>query len=164
MAARSSQAFISGREIALKKLLFVAALALPTFAFAADKTVTISGGQASTPVGLTVQVKGITIGDDATKVHVLASFDSHKTNSVNMNDNENAYLSWGEGQQDRLHMRQIADNRWMRIANGQTMEGELLFPGTLPADVTKVTLVFNPGRNGEDTNAPGITLPLEIRQ
>lgn len=148
----------------LKRLFLVAALVFPTFAFAAEKTVTIEGGQVSVPVGLIVQVKGLTIGDDATKVHLLASFDSHKTNNVNMNDAENAYLAWGEGEQDRLHMRQIADNKWMRIANGKTMEGDLLFPGTLPAGVTKVTLVFNPGRSGEDTNAPGITLPLEIRQ
>lgn len=147
----------------LRKLLLVAALALPAAAFAEDRTFTIEGGQVSVPVGLTVQVKAVTIGEDATKVRLLASFDSHATNSVNMNDGENAYLAWGEGEQDRLHMRQISDNRWMRIGNGQTMEGDLLFPGVIPSGTAKVTLVFNPGKTGEDTNAPGITLPLELK-
>ncbi|MFT4162187.1 hypothetical protein [Shinella sp.] len=118
----------------------------------------------SVPVGLTVQVKSVTVGDDATKVRLLASFDSHQTNSINMNDNENAYIAWGEGEQDRLHLRQIADNKWMRIGNGQTMEGDLVFPGVLPAGVTKVSLVFNPGNTGDDTSAPGVTVPLELKQ
>ena len=148
----------------LRKLLLVAALALPAAtAFAEDKTFTIEGGQVSVPVGLTVQVKAVTIGEVATKVRLLASFDSHATNSVNMNDEENAYLAWGEGEQDRLHMRQIADNKWMRIGNGQTMEGDLLFPGVIPPGTAKVTLVFNHGHTGEDTNAPGITLPVELK-
>lgn len=147
-----------------RKLLLVATFALPTFALAEEQSFAIEGGQVSVPVGLTLQVKAVTIGKDATKVRLLASFDSHATNSVNMNDGSNAYLAWGEGEQNRLHMRQISDNKWMRIGNGQTMEGDLLFPGVLPAGVTKVTLVFNPGRSGEDTSAPGVTLPLELKQ
>lgn len=147
-----------------RKSLLALALLLPGAAFAEERSFTISGGQVSVPVGLTVQVKSLTVGDDATKVRLLASFDSHQTNSVNMNDNENAYIAWGEGEQDRLHLRQIADNKWMRIGNGQTMEGDLVFPGVLPADVTKVSLVFNPGNTGDDTSAPGVTVPLELKQ
>ncbi|MGX5720428.1 hypothetical protein [Shinella zoogloeoides] len=148
----------------LKKFMVVATLLLPAAAYAEEHNFTITGGQASVPVGLTVQVKTVTVGEDATTVRLLASFDSHVTNSVNMNDDENAYLAWGEGEQERLHLRQIADNRWMRIGNGQTMEGDLVFPGVIPAGVTKVTLVFNPAHDGNDSSAPGVTIPLELAQ
>ncbi len=146
----------------LKTLLIAASLLFPAMASAEERNFTISGGQASVPVGLTVQVKSVVVGEDAVKVRLLASFDSQATNSVNMNDDENAYLAWGEGGDERLHLRQIADNKWMRIGNGQTMEGDLVFPGVIPAGVKKVTLVFNPGREGDDTNAPGVTIPLAL--
>lgn len=148
----------------LKKTLLVVTLLFPIGASAEERNFTIAGGQVSAPIGLTVQVKAVTLSEDATTVRLLASFDSHETNSVNMNDEENAYLAWGDGDNERLHLRQIADNRWMRIANGQTMEGDLVFPGVIPADVTKVSLVFNPGREGNDGNAPGVTIPLELKQ
>ena len=147
----------------LKKILIIATLLFPAMACAEERNFTITGGQVSTPIGLTVQVKTVTISEDATTVRLLASFDSHETNSVNMNDGQNAYLAWGDGDHQRLHLRQIADNRWMRIANGQTMEGDLVFPGVIPADVTKVSLVFNPGQDGNDGNAPGVTVPLELK-
>lgn len=148
----------------LKGLSLALALLLPTVALAEEKTVAIEGGQTSAPVGLTVQVKSVTLGEDATTVRLLASFDSHQTNYVNMNDNENAYLAWGDGENQKLHLRQIQDNKWMRIGNGQTMEGDLVFPGTVPADASRLTLVFNPGNGGDDTNAPGVTVPLEIKR
>ena len=134
----------------------------PTLALAEGRSVEIEGGQVSTPVGLTVQVKSVTLGEDATTVRVLASFDSHQTNFINMNDDENAFLAWGDGADQKLHLRQITDNKWMRISNGQTMEGDLVFPGKIPTGTERLTLVFNPGKSGEDTSAPGVTLPLDL--
>lgn len=61
-------------------------------------------------------------------------------------------------------MRQVADNKWMRILNGKTMEGDLVFPGTLPASASKVTLVFNPGNDIGDMSTPGLTIPLELKK
>ncbi|XUY26817.1 hypothetical protein RMR21_000040 [Agrobacterium sp. rho-8.1] len=148
----------------LKTASLLLTVFLSTTAFAAEQNFTISGGQVSVPIGLTVQVKSVTVGEDATKLRLRASFDSSKTLSVNMNDQENAYLSWADGDQGRLHMRQISSNKWMRISNGKTMEGDLVFPGTIPADVTKVVLFFNPGNSGDDTNAPGVTIPLELKK
>lgn len=147
-----------------RKLAFVSAMLIAGATHAEDQTYIVTGGQVSVPVGLTVQVKTVTVSDASTKVRLLASFDSQQTLSVNMNDGENAYLSWGDGEQDRLHMRQIADNKWMRISNGKTMEGDLVFPGVIPADARKVSLVFNPGKSGDDTSAPGVTVPLELKQ
>ncbi len=146
----------------LKASAIVLALLLPTTVFAEERTVTIKGGQVSTEVGLTVQVKSIKLGEDATTVRLLASFDSQATNFVNMNDDENAYLAWGDAPEQRLHMRMIGENKWMRVINGQTMEGDLVFPGSVPEDAEKLTLVFNPGQSGDDTNAPGVTVPLDL--
>lgn len=142
----------------------VVAFAVPATALAETRTYETSGAQVSAPVGLTVKVKSITVGDDAVKVRLQASFDSNRTNSIAMNGADNAYLAWGEGDQERLHLRQVADNKWMRILNGKTMEGDLVFPGTLPATASKVTLVFNPGNEIGDVSEPGLAIPLELKR
>ena len=72
----------------LKRLVLVACMLSPFAAGAAERTVEIAGGQVSVPIGLTVQVKSVTVGEDATKVRLLASFDSNVTNRVNMNDGD----------------------------------------------------------------------------
>jgi len=128
-----------------------------------EKTIEISGGQASVPVGLTVLVKSITIGDGATKVQLQASFDGD-TIFINMNDNGKAYLTWGEGANKRLWMRTITGNKWMQIRNGTTMEGTLIYPGVIPDEVDRIELVFNAGNSGNDTSAPGVTIPLELKK
>jgi hypothetical protein len=148
----------------LKASAVLLALLLPTAVLAEERTVTISGGQVSAPVGLMVQVKSVKLGEDATTVRLLASFDSQQTNFINMNDDENAYLAWGDAPEQRLHMRMVGENKWMRVANGQTMEGDLVFPGAVPKDAERLTLVFNPGQSGDDTNAPGVTIPLDLNR
>lgn len=150
----------------LKNLVFTAALLAGSMALAQEQEQNIlqSSGQASVPVGLTVQVKTLMRDSDAVRVRVLASFDSHKTSFINLNDQENAYISWGDSDRDRLHMRQVEDNKWMRVVNGTTMEGDLVFPGTIPAGITKVALVFNPGNSGDDTDAPGVSVPLDLKK
>ncbi len=144
--------------------VLVVAFAIPAMALAETRTFETAGAQVSSQVGLTVRVKSVTVGDDVVKVRLQASFDSNQTNSISMNGADNAYLAWGEGDQERLHMRQVADNKWMRILNGKTMEGDLVFPGTLPASASKVTLVFNPGNDIGDMSTPGLTIPLELKK
>lgn len=148
----------------IKPVTFILTVLASTAALAAEQTFRVSGGQVSVPVGLTVQVKSVTVSDDATKVRLRASFDSHKTTMINMNDQENAYLSWADDDQGRLPMRQISSNKWMRISNGKTMEGDLVFPGTIPTEVMNIVVVFNPGNSGDDTNAPGVTIPLALQK
>lgn len=138
-----------------------AALALPLSpAVAQERTLTVEGGQASAPVGVLVQVRSVRVSPDATVLHLLASFDSQATSFINLNDSQNAYLEYGDGQ--RLHLRQVPDNPWLRVVNGETLEGDLVFPGTLPADVNKVVLVLNPGNAADDTDAPGMRLTLVL--
>jgi len=145
--------------------IFISLLAL-IFSFAVqaeERIIEITGGQASVPVGLTVLVKSVTMGDGATKVQLQASFDGD-TNFIDMNDDEKAYLAWGEGVNERLHLRTITGNRWMRIRNGTTMEGTLIYPGLIPDGIDKIELVFNAGNSGDDHDAPGITVPLDLKK
>ncbi|RKE84077.1 hypothetical protein [Rhizobium sp. AG855] len=146
-----------------KAIVLCGMLVVAGSALAEERIVTIDGGQISVPVGLTVQVKSVTLGDDATRIRLLASFDSHVTNFVELNGGENAYLRWGDALEQRLHMRQVGDNKWMRVVNGETMEGDLVFPGKIPGDAGRLTLVFNEGKPADDADAPGVTIPLEIR-
>lgn len=118
-----------------------------------------TNAQGNNEVGVTARVKSVKISDDATVLGVVLSFDSQATNYVELAGGD-TYLAYGKDQ--RLHLRQIADNPYLRISNGQSLTGELVFPGSLPADVEEVSLVFNDGNDGSDTSAPGlvVTVPL----
>ena len=115
--------------------------------------------QASIPLGVTIVTRSIERGEDAVVVTVIASFDSRQTNSV-MLANEPTFLRFGEDQ--RLSLRQPADNRDLRIRNGQSMEGQLVFPGFLPPETREVTLVFNDGQDASDISAPGLSLRIPL--
>lgn len=137
----------------------VLALAASSRADDTAKIVHEGSVQKSIPVGVTVVVKKIAVGEDATVVTLVASFDSHQTNSVNLNDH-NAYLDLGDGQ--KLSLRQPEDNRYLTIGNGQSMEGELVFPGRIPAEAKQVTLVINDNNPGNDIVAPGLSLAIPV--
>ena len=137
------------------------ALSMPFAALAEERSHQIEGGQVSVPAGVTVQVKTVSVGEDATTVHLLVSLDTSDTSSVEMAFTENPTLQWGEGQM--LHMRQIADNPNLELQNGQTLEGDLVFPGVIPADVETVNLVFNPGNEGTSIAGPGVMIPLALK-
>lgn len=146
--------------------LALAALLTTSFAsvaLAEDRVFTVENVQASVPVGVTVMVKKVTVGADATVVNLVASFDSRQTNRINLNET-NAFLDIGNGQ--KLHMRQLRDNPYLIVMNGQSLEGDLVFPGQIPSAAKSVTLVFNEGSEGDDSSAPGVTLniPLPDRQ
>lgn len=127
-----------------------------------DAIVIDANAQGTNEVGVTARVKSVTISDDATVLGVVLSFDSQATNYVDL-AGADTYLAYGEGQ--RLHLRQIADNPYLRISNGQSLTGELVFPGAVPAETSEISLVFNDGNGGDDTSAPGlvVTVPLEAR-
>jgi len=118
-------------------------------------------GQASIPLGVTIVVKSVVRGEDAVTVNLVASFDSRVTNSVMLADAP-SFLLFGEEQ--RLSLRQPTGNRDLRIRNGQSMEGSLVFPGQLPPEVREMTLVFNEGRAPDNTSAPGVTVRIALPQ
>jgi len=135
-------------------------MAAPSVAGEAAQVVHQGSVQTSVPAGVTVIVKKITVGEDATVVSLVASFDSRQTNRVNLND-VNAFLDIGNSQ--KLSLRQPEDNPYLMIQNGQSMDGELVFPGRIPADTGEVRLVFNDGNAGDDLNAPGLTLKIPVK-
>lgn len=145
----------------MKQLTLAALLAFPLAASAEERSIEIEGGQVSVPAGVTAQVKTVTVGEDATVVHLLLSLDTSQTSSVELAFTENPTLKWGEGQM--LHMRQIVDNPNLTLENGQTLEGDLIFPGVIPADVAEVELVFNPGNDDSNIAGPGVTIPLALK-
>ena len=144
--------------VLLSALLGAGTLAAAQTAPEAPAAVEFPGGQVSIPVGLTMMVKKITVGSDATILNVSLSFDGD-TSWVRMNDTP-GYLDLGEGQ--RLFLRAIPDNADLQIRQGETLEGDLVFPGTIPAGTESVTLVLNEGRDGSDTIAPGLSLALPL--
>ena len=141
-------------------VLCVAPLNPATFAQDATDAVAIeTSAQGTNEAGVTARVKSVTIGDDATVLGVVLSFDSQATSYVEL-AGADSYLSFGETQ--RLHLRQIADNPYLRISNGQSLTGELVFPGTIPADTQEISLVFNEGNAGDDTSAPGLVVAVPL--
>lgn len=126
---------------------------------ASDAAMVETNAQGTNEAGVTARVKSVTVSDDATVIGVVLSFDSKATNYVEL-AGADTYLSYGDNQ--RLHLRQISDNPYLRISNGQSLTGELVFPGALPTGTKEISLVFNDGNDGADTSAPGlvVTVPL----
>ncbi len=118
-----------------------------------------AGGQVSVPAGVTLIVRKITVGPDATLLNTVISYDGDSP-FVTLADGP-SFIDLGNGQQ--LFLRAIADNRGLRIVRGETLEGDLVFPGAIPPGTDSVTLVFNQGNDGSDTSSPGIRLPLPLR-
>lgn len=67
---------------------------------------------------------------------------------------------------DRLPIKRPDDNRYLKIADGQTMQGQLVFLGTVPPAASEVRLVFNDGTAADDAIGPGLqmTLPLKASE
>lgn len=143
----------------MHKILAAAILSLSvTAAFGEDASHDISGGQVSVEEGVTVIVRKLTVGPDATVVSLSISYDGD-SGSVMMTDDP-TYLQLPDGQ--KLFLRAIKGNPDLTIEEGQTLEGDLVFPGTIPAGTESVTLVMNEGRKGDDISAPGLSLPLKL--
>ncbi|AGT08999.1 hypothetical protein [Paracoccus aminophilus] len=125
----------------------------------ADTVFEIKGGQVSVPEGVLLRVKKVTVGTDATVLNVTLSYDGD-SGSVQMTDDP-TFLELPDGQ--RLMLRAIADNPNLAIAEGETLEGDLVFPGVIPEGTDSVKLVMNEGRKGDDIAAPGLTLTLDLK-
>lgn len=110
--------------------------------------------------GLTVRVKGVELGPDATVLDVSASFASPLTNWTQMASGD-TYLQDESG--NKLMLKRPEDNRYLKIKTGDTMEGRLVFLGAVPADARQVKLVINEGSPPDDTNSPGLEVMLPLK-
>lgn len=126
----------------------------------ADKARTITlNKQGVAPIGLTVRVKGIELGTDATILNVSASYGGTETNNVPL-ASDPTYLQDEQG--NKLMLKPPSENPWLHIQRGQQMDGQLVFLGAVPRDAKTLTLVFNNNNPGDSVTAPGLSIPLEL--
>ena len=116
--------------------------------------------QGVAPVGVTVRVKSVELGLDATILDVSASYAGNTTSYVDMASTD-TFLQTPAG--ERLMLKRPDGNRDLRIRDGDTMDGKLVFLGRTPPNASAVTLVFNKGNEGDNIIGPGLemTIPLQ---
>lgn len=115
--------------------------------------------QGVTDVGATVRVKNVDLAEDATILDVSISFASDMTNNVQMATNA-TYIELPNGQ--KLRLKPPEGNPNMNIVKGDTMNGRLVFMGTVPAGVNQISVVFNEGSTSDSIIGPFLrmTIPL----
>lgn len=115
--------------------------------------------QGVTDVGATVRVKSVDLGEDATILDVSISFASNMTNNVDMATND-TFIETPDGQ--RLMLKKPEGNPDMTIADGDTMEGRLVFLGAVPANARSISLVFNQGSTSDSIIGPFLRLNIPL--
>ena len=142
----------------------VAAVPAPTPAaapatVAAPKRVPLAV-QGVAPAGVTVRVKAVEIGADATVLDVSISFANRITDTT-MLALADTYLQDESGA--RLHIKRPDNNRDITIREGETLDGQLVFMGAVAPSARKLKLVFNEGNQGDNIVAPGLVVDLPLQ-
>jgi hypothetical protein len=135
------------------------ASATPAIAAAAAKKVPLSV-QGVAPAGVTVRVKAVEIGADATVLDVSISFANRITDTT-MLALADTYLQDESGA--RLHIKRPDNNRDITIREGETLDGQLVFMGAVAPSARKLRLVFNDGNQGDNIVAPGLVIDLPLQ-
>lgn len=130
----------------------------PAAAPAPGRVVAVNA-QAVSPLGLTVRVKQIELAADATVLTVSVSLGGDKTIFTSLADSS-TYLRDEAG--NKILIQAPADNPHLRVRKGETLEGQLVFLGELPADTRQVEWVINEGNAPDNDSGPGLTLQLPI--
>lgn len=115
--------------------------------------------QAVSPLGLTVRVKQVELAADATVLSVSLSLGGDKTIFTSLTAGE-TYLRDEAG--NKIMIKAPADNPHLRVRKGETLEGQLVFMGALPANARQVEWVINEGHAPDDDSGPGLTLNLPL--
>lgn len=115
--------------------------------------------QGVAPAGVTVRVKGAEVGGDATVLDVSISFANRITNST-MLALADTYLQDESGA--KLHIKRPEGNRDLTIREGQTLDGQLVFLGSVAPSARQLKLVFNEGNEGDNIVAPGLAIDLPL--
>ncbi|POR11651.1 hypothetical protein BV908_04980 [Diaphorobacter sp. LR2014-1] len=131
----------------------------PGAAPAAPRTLPL-GVQGVAPAGVTVRVKSVQIGGDATVLDVSISFANRITDST-MLALADTYLQDESGA--RLHVKRPDHNRDITIREGQTLDGQLVFLGRVLPTARTLKLVFNDGNDGDNIVAPGLSMDLPLQ-
>ena len=110
-------------------------------------------------VGVTVRVKGIELGTDATMLDISASYGGTITNDVNLAGSSTYLL---DENSQKLMLKPPQGNSDLTITRGQTMEGKLVFLGSVSPSAKQVTLVFNDNNDGDSIIDPGLTIVIPL--
>lgn len=116
--------------------------------------------QGVAPAGVTVRVKGVEIGGDATVLDVSISFANRITDTT-MLALADTYLQDESGA--RLQIKRPDNNRDMTIREGETLNGQLVFMGAVAPSARTLRLVFNDGNQGDNIVAPGLVIDLPLQ-
>ena len=119
-----------------------------------------SNVQATAAVGVVVRVKEVVAAEDVTLVTVSASYSGETSFLELAYSDSGTYLQDENGQ--KYPLRSPEDNPNLRISRGDTMQGRLVFLGRVAPESKKITLVFNEGRAGSDTNGPGLSIDVPL--
>ena len=109
---------------------------------------------------VTVRVKAVEIGADATVLDVSISFANRITDTT-MLALADTYLQDESGA--RLHIKRPDNNRDITIREGETLDGQLVFMGAVAPSARKLKLVFNEGNQGDNIVAPGLVVDLPLQ-
>lgn len=134
-----------------------AAQAAPAAAAPRKQTLAIQG---VAPAGVTVRVKGVEMGADATVLDVSISFANRITDTT-MLALADTYLQDESGA--RLHIKRPDNNRDITLREGETLDGQLVFLGAVSPSARKLKLVFNDGNQGDNIVAPGLVIDLPLQ-
>lgn len=134
------------------------AAAAPTTIPTDPRTIAVNV-QGVAPVGVTLRVKSVELGTDATTLDVSASYGGTITNSLELAGNP-TYLLSGNG--DRLMLKPPQENQSLRITRGQTMEGKLVFLGAVAPGAKTIKLVVNDNNDGNSIISPGLTMTIPL--
>jgi len=110
--------------------------------------------------GVTVRVKAVEIGADATVLDVSISFANRITDTT-MLALADTYLQDESGA--RLHIKRPDNNRDMTVREGETLDGQLVFMGAVSPSARKLKLVFNEGNQGDNIVAPGLVVDIPLQ-
>ncbi len=124
-----------------------------------SRTIAVSA-QGVAPVGLTVRVKGVELGVDATILDVSASYGGTTSNDVDLAFSE-TFIRDEQG--NKLMLKRIAGNEDLKIRAGQQMDGRLVFLGAVPPTARTITLVLNDGNDGNAITGPGLNIPIDLK-
>lgn len=135
---------------------------VPTPAGAADskgRVIPVSA-QGVADVGLTVRVKSVELGSDATILDISASYGGTASNDVDLAFSP-TFIRDEQG--NKLMLKRIADNADLKIRAGEQMDGRLVFLGAVPTSAKSITLVLNEGNDGSAITGPGLNIPINLQ-
>lgn len=115
--------------------------------------------QGTARLGLTVRVKSVELGEDATVLTISASYASRAASYTKLAAVD-TYLKDPAG--NRMMLKRPPENPDLKIVDGDTMEGKLVFLGSVPPGTTELTLVLNDGSESDNSIGPGLSIKLPL--